>query len=116
MDFSKIIDFIKNLFKKKVEEYLIAENSSITVDIPLKYSDFPAYPGNVKIAPKETITDRYSRITIFYKGKPQKEYFDILNMMGYIQGSDVRYDKDNTYVIVERIKNMTKIAYHIKEN
>lgn len=87
-----------------------------TIDIPIKYSEFPSYNGKVKIAPKETITDKYSRITILYKGSPKKEYYDLLSMMGYVQGSNVRFDKDNTYVIVEKIGFNTKIAYHIKEN
>ena len=116
MNFSKIIDFASNILKKKAEEYITGETSSNTIDIPLKYSDFPVYSGSIKTAPQETITDKYSRITIFYKGAPKKEYYDLLNMMGYVQGSDVRFDKENTYVIVEKIRNMTKIAYHIKEN
>ena len=116
MDFSKLIDFATNILKKKAEEYITGETATNTVDIPLKYSDFPAYSGKIKIAPKETLTNKYSRLTIFYKGTPSKEYFDLLNMMGYVQSSDVRFDKDNTYVIVEKIGFNTKIAYHIKEN
>ena len=116
MDFSKIIDFASNILKKKAEEYLTGEKSSANVDIPLKYSDFPVYQGDVKKQPQETTTPKYSRLTIFYKGNPKKEYYNLLNMMGYVQGSDVRFDKDNTYVIVEKFWNMTKIAYHIKEN
>lgn len=115
MDFSKIIDFASNIIKRKTEEYLTGENNSSNVDIPLKYSNFPTYPGNIKKEPQETVTDKYCRLTIFYKGSPKKEYFDLLNMMGYLQGSDVRFDKDNTYVIVEKIGFNTKIAYHIKE-
>jgi hypothetical protein len=114
MDFSKIIEFASNIFKRKAEEYLNSIDSANNIDIPLKYSDFPAYSGSIKIAPQETVTDKYSRITIFYKGSPKKEYYDLLNIMGYVQGSDVRFDKENTYVIVEKIRNMTKIAYHIK--
>ena len=116
MDFSKIIDFASNILKKKAEEYLTGDNSSSNIDIPIKYSDFPIYPGDVKRQPQEITTPKYSRLTIFYKGSPKKEYFDLLNMMGYQQGSDVRFDKDNTYVIVEKMGFNTKIAYHIKES
>ena len=91
-------------------------DGNATLNIPTKYSDFPNYGGKIKTAPKETVTDKYSRLTIFYKGSPKQEYYDLLNMMGYVQGSDVRFDKDNTYVIVEKIGFNTKIAYHIKEN
>ena len=114
MDFSKIIDIAKNILKKKAEEYIGSELSSNNSNIPLKYSDFPVYHGEIKTQPTETKTPKYSRLTILYKGKPNKEFLEQLNMMGYIQGSDVRYDKDNTYVIVEKIGFNTKIAYHIK--
>ena len=90
-------------------------NDSVSLNIPTKYSDFPNYNGKKKDAPKETVTPSYSRLTILYKGSPAKKYYDLLNMMGYVQASNVRFDKDNTYVIVEKIGRNTKIAYHIKE-
>lgn len=93
-----------------------SSDDNVVTNVPIKYSDFPNYNGKIKNAPKETITDKYSRLTIFYKGSPKQEYYDLLNMMGYVQGSNVRFDKDNTYVIVEKIGFNTKIAYHIKEN
>ena len=106
-----LFNFFNRIFAK--DEYI---TNDVTFDIPLKYSGFPKYNGKIKIKPKETVTDKYSRITIFYKGSPKKEFYNLLDMMGYIQGSDVRFDKDNTYVIVEKIGFNTKIAYHIKEN
>ena len=107
-----IFDFLNRIFRKDEFSY----TDSADLNIPIKYSDFPNYNGKLKNAPKETVTDKYSRLTIFYKGSPKKEYYNLLNMMGYIQGSNVRFDKDNTYVIVERIAFNTKIAFHIKEN
>lgn len=105
-------DFINRILGKNDFSF----NDDVILDVPTKYSDFPNYNGKIKNAPKETVTDKYSRLTILYKGSPKKEYYDLLNMMGYVQGSDVRFDKDNTYVIVEKIGFNTKIAYHIKEN
>ncbi len=93
-----------------------SSDDNVVLNVPIKYSDFPNYNGKIKNTPKETVTDKYSRLTIFYKGSPKKEYYNLLNMMGYVKGSDVRFDKDNTYVIVEKIGFNTKIAYHIKEN
>lgn len=106
------LNFINRIFGK--DEFSFDDD--ITLNVPLKYSDFPQYNGKIKTEPKETVTDKYSRLTLLYKGNPKKEYYDLLNMMGYVQGSDVRFDKDNTYVIVEKIGFNTKIAYHIKEN
>ena len=106
-----LFDFINRILEKN--EHLTTD---VIIDLPLKYSDFPKYNGRIKTEPKETITDKYSRITIFYKGRPNKEYYNLLNTLGYVQGSDVRFDKDNTYIIVEKIGFNTKIAYHIKES
>lgn len=108
-----LFDFINRIFRNN--DVNLTEET-IPLNIPSKYSEFPNYSGKIKTAPKETVTEKYSRLTIFYKGSPKKEYYDLLNMMGYVQGSDVRFDKDNTYVIVEKIGFQTKIAYHIKEN
>ena len=96
-------------------DFNLTENAA-SLNVPMKYSEFPNYNGKIKKEPKETVTPKYSRLTIFYKGSPKQEYYDLLNMMGYVQGSNVRFDKDNTYVIVEKIGFNTKIAYHIKEN
>ena len=36
MDFSKIIEFASNIFKRKAEEYLNSIDSANNIDIPLK--------------------------------------------------------------------------------
>lgn len=126
MDFSKIFNFLGKVAKNAAKDYVgdfveghvnINENSNtnINYDIPSEYSDFPVYPGKLTSKPTTTNTSSYSRLTLFYKGKPVSEYYDTLSAAGYTQYSSVRYDKDNTYVIVERFGNSTKIAYHIKK-
>lgn len=84
--------------------------------IPEKYINFPVYNGQMSEKPKETISKNYTRLTLFYKGKPNEQYLDSLYMTGFQKASDVRYEKDNTYVIFEKIGNYTKIAYHIKND
>jgi hypothetical protein len=49
------------------------------------------------------------KVTANEGGKTIKEY-------GYEEATDVRYDKDFTYIIIEREGGKTKIAYHIKKN
>ena len=65
--------------------------------------------------PIEAKTNKYNRLTITYKGTIKDEYISALRDNGYQEGSKVRYDKGNTYVIVEPTGSNTKIAYHIKK-
>lgn len=83
--------------------------------IPEKYINFPVYSGVLHEHPTETLTPKYERLTLFYKGKPDEYYLDSLYMHGFQKASDVRYEKDNTYIICEKIGSLTKIAYHIKK-
>lgn len=122
MDFSKIFNFLGKVAKDAAKDYVEghvniggSSNANINYDIPSEYSDFPAYPGKLTSKPITTNTSSYSRLTLFFKGSPVSEYYDTLSSAGYTQYSSVRYDKDNTYVIVERFGNSTKIAYHIKK-
>lgn len=83
--------------------------------IPERYNNFPKYPGMIIKKPIEKSTDRYTRLTFLCTGVPNPEYFSILENSGFIKGSDVRYDKDNTYVIVDGLGKTTEIVYHIKK-
>lgn len=83
--------------------------------IPEKYIDFPVYNGTLLQKPIETLSPKYERLTLFYKGKPDENYRDTLYIHGFQQATDVRYEKNNTYVIFEKIGAKTKIAYHIKK-
>ncbi len=83
--------------------------------VPEKYSNFPVYNGSLESKPYESDTPKYSRLTLFYSGAPDINYFTILSANGFSKASDVRFDKGNTYVIVEDNGGSTKIAYHIKK-
>ncbi|MBR3888429.1 MAG: hypothetical protein IKJ32_04950 [Clostridia bacterium] len=128
MDFSKLFNVLGKAVKDAAKDYakdyveghvniggVSNSTPSMSYDIPSEYSNFPVYPGEMSAKPITTATSRYNRITLFYKGSPSREYYDTLTSAGYSQYSSVRYDKDNTYVIVEKHKNGTKIAYHIKK-
>lgn len=106
--------FFSNLFggKSEIEEDYL----STSYLIPIFYSSFPVYQKKIVDMPIEKITDKYNRLEIYYSGKPLKEYKDLLLRNGFVQETDVRFNKgSNCYVIVERISynNKTKIAYHI---
>lgn len=116
MDLSKIIEFAKNILTNQTKEYFdnTSDDSTSNYNLPIKYSDFPVYNGKKTKGPIETTGPNYTRLTIFYKGVPNPEYYLKLQNFGYEKTSDVRFDKDNTYVIVEQLGRSTKIAYHIK--
>ena len=104
-----IISFIKKLFNNETEtfeEYVL----------PGRYMNFPVYPGIMKGKPIEKSTEKYERLTIYYKGSINKDFIKTIKEYGYEEATDVRYDKDHTYIIVEREGGKTKIAYHIKKN
>ena len=49
-----------------------------------------------------------------WANKILKEYYDLLREQGFVQETEVRFNKSpNVYVIVERYGKKTKIAYHI---
>lgn len=92
-----------------------AKATTTTVDeIPETFIEFPEYPGVLLEKPQITTTSNYVRITMLYNDYIDKNYLETLNATGFKKASEVRYDKDNTYVIVEEIDDTTKIAFHIK--
>ena len=108
---------IENTVKPSVEE-AVKDSLGIketTYEIPSIYGEFPEYPSSMMSKPIETKTSKYNRLTITYKGTIKDEYISSLRDNGYQEGSKVRFDKGNTYVIVEPTGSNTKIAYHIKK-
>ena len=90
-----LLDVLKRLFGKEndiIEDYIL----------PSRYMNFPVYPGVMKGKPIEKSTDKYDRLTIYYKGSINKEFIKTIKEYGYEEATDVRYDKDFTYIIVER--------------
>ena len=86
-----------------------------TVDeLPEAFIEFPEYHGVLLEKPVLTTTKEYTRITLLYNDYIDKNYLEKLDSLGFKKASDVRYDKNNTYIIVEEIDDTTKIAFHIK--
>lgn len=114
-----ITDIIKKIFGGNST---IDNNSMYNTDytntdsnIPIKYRDFPVYPKKICDGPIEKITDKYERITMTYNGSPNKDYYETLLNNGYTRYSDIRYDKNNTYIIIEKKGFKTEIVFHIKK-
>jgi len=83
--------------------------------VPEKYKFFPTYDGTLRSLPQERNTYDYDRLTLLYEGTISENFLDKLYFEGFHKATDVRYDKDNTYIIVEGNGFVTKIAYHIKK-
>jgi len=100
-------DIIKNLF---------SPTTTNPYAIPEKYNEFPRYNGSMIYKPTERETAKYSRVTMRYPGAPSSEFISSLYQAGFIQETDVRYGKGNTYVIVDDLGDRTEIVYHIKKS
>jgi len=105
--------FFSNLFgfgKPKMDlDYMATANL-----IPTYYSSFPIYQKKIVDAPEEKRTEKYDRLEIYYPGRPLQEYYDLLKEQGFVQETEVRFNRNSkVYVIVERYGRKTKIAYHI---
>jgi len=108
---SIINDAIQNSFNGNNQN----NNSTQSYDIPEKYNMFPRYNGNMLQRPVERETYQYSRVTMRYSGSPSSEFISALTQNGFTQSTSVRYDKSNTYVIVDNLGGKTEIVYHIKK-
>jgi len=112
----KVFDDLSNSVKNTFNTTNNRATSNLqNYTIPEIYSNFPKYNGTIVEKPIERVTDKYSRITIRYSGTPSSEFISALVQNGFIKGSSVRYDKGNTYVIVDNIGSNTEIVYHIKK-
>lgn len=128
--FYEIINGIKNIIgdivgtkiTNKVSDSLTDQYCKDSFDLenftfPERYNNFPKYSGKLLCKPIENETDKYYRISARYQGTPSDEFLTNIIQNNFIKGSPVRYDKDNTYIIVEYFpdNHFTKIAYHIKK-
>lgn len=87
-----------------------------TVDeIPEAFIEFPEYHGDLLEKPVLTTTKNYTRLTMLYNDYIDETYFERLNSVGFKKASAVRYDRNDTYIIVEEIDDTTKVAFHIKK-
>ena len=86
--------------------------------IPVTYMSFPEFDGYTKKV-YEKSTPKYTRCTMKFKnvsGLKVNNYISKIMDMGYTKGSKVRYDKDNTYIIVDYwdYGKELELVFHIK--
>lgn len=80
--------------------------------IPDELYEFPKYDGSIKSGPTITNTNKYIRATYYVSNV--NDYIQKILAMGYIQKSDVRYDRNDqfNYIIIEKEGSKYKIAFH----
>lgn len=94
----------------------VSNNASQGREIPEEYKGFPKFRETVKnLSTKET--PDYTRCTMDFSNVSQDEieaYTLQLEQLGYVKNSPVRYDKGNTYVIVDYSYGELNLVFHIK--
>ena len=119
----RIIRKIKNLFVREAEKEVRKEvrkevNEKIKkADIPLEYSEFPAFEGNcVSLSNKKT--DKYIRLTMDFNKVTDEmiaKYIEKMQFEGFEQATAVRYDYKNKYIIFEPDGAYLHLVFHIKK-
>ena len=111
-------DFLKSTDNgdNPVDSSSRTNNSIHNKNIPELYNDFPRLEKNF-IQANEIDTNKYTRISMYYKDitdEEIQEYIYKIESSGYIRMTDVRFEKGNTYIIVDP-KGWLNIVFHIKK-
>ena len=91
-------------------------NNNSNYTIPEEYKEFPVFDGNIQSLDTKK-TDKYQRCTIKYNNLSEDSVTKYRNMIveaGYNKATDVRYEKNNSYIIVDFDGSDLELVYHIK--
>jgi hypothetical protein len=94
-------------------------NSSSGKEVPSEYSEFPRFSKNPDdITTKET--EKYTRCSMtFYSATAEEiqNYASQIESLGYTKNTKVRFDKGNTYIIVDDDPSNgdLNLVFHIKK-
>ena len=113
-----IISSINNITKDLDDDISNSINKSEEKkSIPNIYSDFPIFDGEItKISEKST--SKYTRCILDYENISSLDFEDYLydiTRAGYIQESNIKYAKKNTYIIVVYSQTSLHIIFHINK-
>lgn len=109
-------DNISEEIKKSFSDINQQNSNYQNISIPTQYSEFPVFNGNMTSLTEKN-EPRYIRCTMDYKNVSSIDftnYINTINAAGYVQASNVRYEKANTYIIVEHAGNSLHLVFHIK--
>lgn len=77
--------------------------------------EFPMCKGK-KIWSNTRNTYKYSRKNYYYRldSMVMQNYIMDVESYGFHKASNVRYEKENAYIIIEELNNQLHIAFHVK--
>ncbi len=107
-------NFVDNDLKSAVPQS--SSSSSSGKSIPEEYSHFPVFEGEIGDL-KTKKEEKYKRCTMkYYKATDEdvETYRKKIVDAGYEKMTDVRYEKDNEYIIVDDNKSPIEIVFHVK--
>ena len=78
--------------------------------------DFPMFDGKQTWSDNRN-TSQYQRKNYYYRLDQEKRSYYVAKLAeyGFNQATDVRFDKENAYVIVEEKDYRLHIAFHVKK-
>ena len=102
----------------KLKEEFKSTGSSISSGntVPEKYTHFPQFAGEISDLSTKAMNG-YERCTIDYKESTKEaidEYRKQAEEAGYKKATDVRYEKDNEYIIIDPDDTYMHLVFHIK--
>ncbi len=114
-------DFNNSQFKEELTKMgkdlgITNGNSTPNKKVPDEYMNFPQFEGTIADLSTKKI-DKYHRCTIDYNGVTDESvnsYITKIKESGFTKGSDVRYDKDNSYIIVEHEDSKLHLVFHVR--
>ena len=114
--FKNLKDAVANASANASNEIHSYSNNGPAKEIPEEYSEFPKFRETVTdLSTKET--EKYIRCTMNFSNVTEQEmaeYISKINSLGYVRGSNVRFDKGNTYIIVDNQYGNLNLVFHIK--
>ena len=109
------INHISKDFNKDISSNI--DSSSAENTIPDKFNEFPCFDGKIsRVSKKETPI--YISCALTYENVSSLDFEDYLyeiTRAGYIQQSNDRYEKENTFIIVEYTEKTLHTVFHINK-
>ena len=84
--------------------------------IPTEYSHFPVFEGKINNVDTKK-TDKYQRCSLKYYPVTVDQVNNYINRItseGYVKASNVRYEKNNEYIIAEDKGSSLRLVFHIR--
>ncbi len=114
--FKTMGDEISKTFSNTNYSNNTSTNNNGKYTIPEEYKEFPVLEGVIYHLDTKK-TDKYKRCTIKYNNLSEDvitKYKNTIVEAGYNKATDVRYEKNNTYIIVDYNNSDLILVYHIK--